>query len=190
MSQSELQYCDYITLEKTPHFQQVIIITDLNKYYSLGIFLANLLKHARKEQYIIRRKRKKEMKIALSAWKDYISTVFDTADQLLVLEIDEAESQKRTMVKLNPADVAGRANQIKELQIDVLICGAVARPLEASLISLGIRVHAFIRGPVEDVLAAYQNGSLDQAIYAMPGCLLRGCEGNRRQNRRRRGLAV
>ena len=130
------------------------------------------------------------MKIALSAWKDYISTVFDTADQLLVLEIDEAESQKRTMVKLNPADVAGRANQIKELQIDVLICGAVARPLEASLISLGIRVHAFIRGPVEDVLAAYQNGSLDQAIYAMPGCLLRGCEGNRRQNRRRRGLAV
>ncbi len=129
------------------------------------------------------------MKIALSAWKDYISTVFDTADQLLVLEIDEADNQKRTMIKLSQADVAGRANQIKEMQIDVLICGAVSRPLEASLISLGIRVHAFIRGPVEEVLAAYQNGSLDQAIYAMPGCLVRGCAGNRLQNRRRRGIA-
>ena len=130
------------------------------------------------------------MKIALSAWKDYISTVFDTADQLLVLDIDEADGHKRTMVKLNPADVAGRANQIKEMQIDVLICGAVSRPLEASLISLGIRVHGFVRGPVEDVLTAFQDGNLDQAIFAMPGCLVRGCSGNRRQNRRRGGLAV
>ncbi len=130
------------------------------------------------------------MKIALSAWKDYISTVFDTADQLLVLEIDEVGNQKRTIVKLSPADIAGRANQIKEMQIAVLICGAVSRPLEASLISLGIRVHAFVRGQVEDVLAAYQNGNLDQAIFAMPGCHVRGCSGNRRQNRRRRGLGV
>jgi len=41
------------------------------------------------------------MKIALSVWKDYISTVFDTADQLLVLEIDGTDSQKQSMVKLN-----------------------------------------------------------------------------------------
>ena len=124
------------------------------------------------------------MKIALSAWKDYISTVFDTADQLLVLEINGTDAQKRTMVKLSNGDVAGRANQIKEKQIDVLICGAISRPLEASLNSLGIRVYAFVRGPVEEVLAAYQNGNLDLATFAMPGCRVRGCTGNRRQNHR------
>src|SRR4030065_1330693 len=124
------------------------------------------------------------MKIALSVWKDYISTVFDTADQMLVLEIDRATGQKRTMIKLSAADFAGRANQIKEKQIDVLICGAISRPLEASLISLGIRVYAFVRGSVEEVLAAYQNGSLDHAIFALPGCRRRGCSGNRGQNRR------
>jgi predicted Fe-Mo cluster-binding NifX family protein len=128
------------------------------------------------------------MKIALSAWKDYISNVFDTADQLLIVEIDEANNQKRMMIKLSSADVAGRANQIKEMQIAVLVCGAISRPLEASLISLGISVHAFVRGPVEEVLTAYLNGNLDQAIFAMPGCLLRGCSGKRRQNRRSRGL--
>jgi predicted Fe-Mo cluster-binding NifX family protein len=130
------------------------------------------------------------MKIALSAWKDYISTVFDTADQLLVLEIDGADGPKRTMVKLSTGDAAGRASQIKEMQIEVLICGAISRPLEASLISLGIRVYAFVRGPLEEVLVAYQNGHLDQAIFAMPGCRVRGCSGNRRQNHQRRGLAV
>ena len=126
------------------------------------------------------------MKIALSVWKDYISTVFDTADQLLVLENDGTNGQKRTKVKLNAADVAGRANQIKEMQIDVLICGAISRPLEAALNSLGIRVYAFVRGHVEEILAAYQNSRLDHAVFALPGCRGRGCSGNRRQNRRRR----
>jgi predicted Fe-Mo cluster-binding NifX family protein len=126
------------------------------------------------------------MKIALSVWKDCISTVFDTADQLLVLEMDGTNGRKQTMVKLCAADVAGRANQIKEKQIDVLICGAISRPLEASIISLGIRVYAFVRGTVKEVLIAYQNGSLDHENFAMPGCRGRGCSGNRRQNRRMR----
>jgi len=124
------------------------------------------------------------MKIALSVWKDCISTVFDTADQLLVLELYETNGRKKSIVKLSPGDAAGRANQIKEMQIDVLICGAISRPLEASLIAMGIRIYAFVRGSVEEVLAAYQNGSLDLAIFAMPGCHRRGCSGNRRQNRR------
>jgi predicted Fe-Mo cluster-binding NifX family protein len=126
------------------------------------------------------------MKIALSAWKDYISTVFDTADQLLVLEIKGTDGQKQSMIKLNAADAVGRANQMKEKQIEVLICGAISRPLEASLVSLGIQVYPFVRGSVTEVLAAYQNGSLNHAIFAMPGCHRRGCSGNRRQNRRMR----
>ncbi len=125
------------------------------------------------------------MKIALSVWKDYISTVFDTADQLLLLELDGTEGRKRTTVKMNALDIAGRATQIKEKQIDVLICGAISRPLEAALTSRGIRVYAFVRGHVEEVLDAYQTGSLDQAIFTMPGCHVRGCMGLRKQNRRR-----
>jgi predicted Fe-Mo cluster-binding NifX family protein len=130
------------------------------------------------------------MKIALSVWKDCISTVFDAADQLLVLEIDGTDGQKRSMIKLNAADVVGRANQIKEKQIAVLICGAISRPLEASLVALGIEVYPFVRGAVTEVLAAYQNGSLNHAIFAMPGCHGRGCSRNRRQNRRMRNNLI
>ncbi|MGV8058778.1 MAG: NifB/NifX family molybdenum-iron cluster-binding protein [Smithellaceae bacterium] len=128
------------------------------------------------------------MKIALSVWKDCISTVFDTADQLLVLELDGADGRKRTTVRMNSTDVAGRASQIKEKQIEVLICGAISRPLEAALNSLGIRVYAFVRGSVEEVLAAYQTGGLDHATFALPGCHRLGCAGNQRHNRRRRRL--
>ncbi|MEN6624076.1 MAG: NifB/NifX family molybdenum-iron cluster-binding protein [Smithella sp.] len=126
------------------------------------------------------------MKIALSVWKEDISTVFDSADDLLVVELDGEEGQKQTTVKMNAAGITDRVSQIKEKQIDVLICGAISRSLENALTSRGIQVYAFVRGGVEKVLSAYQAGELDQAIFALPGCHGRGCAGNRRRKRRRR----
>lgn len=110
------------------------------------------------------------MKIALSIWKDCISTVFDTADQLLIFEPDGTNGYKRTTVKLISTDVKERTNEMKEQQVDVLICGAISRPLENLLSSLGICVFAFVRGPVEDVWTAYQNNCLEQALFSLPGC--------------------
>ena len=126
------------------------------------------------------------MKIALSVWKEDISTVFDSADQLLIVELDGTDGRKRTTVKMNATNVTGRVSRIKEKKIDVLICGAISRHLEAVLTSSGIRVYAFVRGPVEEVLAAYQSGALDQAIFVLPGCRGRECAGDQRHNRRRR----
>ena len=110
------------------------------------------------------------MKIALSIWKDCISTVFDAADQLLILEPEGTNGYKRTTTKLISTDVTGRASEMKERQIDVLICGAISRPLEKLLISSGICVFAFVRGPIEEVLAAYKSNCLEQAVFTLPGC--------------------
>lgn len=110
------------------------------------------------------------MKIALSIWKDCISTVFDAADQLLILEPEGITGYKRTLIKLSSTHVAERANEMKDKQIDVLICGAISRPFENLLMALGIQVHSFVRGPVEEVICAYQNGNLQQAVFALPGC--------------------
>ncbi len=123
------------------------------------------------------------MKIALSIWKEYISTVFDSADQLLVLELDNQVYRNQTVIKLNTMDVLGRANQIKEKQIEVLICGAISRSLENALTSQGIRICAFVRGSVEEVLAAYKNDELDKEIFALPGCHRRRTTNKRRQDR-------
>jgi predicted Fe-Mo cluster-binding NifX family protein len=164
----------------------VIIITGLIKTLPLGTFLAVNTSMKENGNSPSDRKGIKAMKIALSVWKEYISTVFDSADQLLVVELDGAEGRKRTTVKMNAADVTGRVSQIKEKQINVLICGAISRHLETALTSSGIRVYAFVRGPVEDVLAAYQTGELDQAVFALPGCRGRGCARNQRHNRQRR----
>jgi predicted Fe-Mo cluster-binding NifX family protein len=123
------------------------------------------------------------MKIALSIWKDCISTVFDAADQLLIFEPDSTDGYRRTHVKLISADVMGRINEIKERQIDVLICGAISRPLEKMLIASGIRLFSFVRGPVEDVWAAYKGDRLEEAAFTLPGCHGRIAGGRRNRVR-------
>ncbi|MFZ2418625.1 MAG: hypothetical protein WAW22_08965, partial [Smithellaceae bacterium] len=70
------------------------------------------------------------MKIALSIFKDRISTVFDAADQLLLVEKDGDGALKRTPFRLNSSDGPARAMQLKQMGINVLICGAISRPQE------------------------------------------------------------
>ena len=119
------------------------------------------------------------MRIALSIWKDCISTVFDAADQLLVVDKNGDGEIKRTPMRLNATDVASRAIQLKEMGVDVLICGAIARPLEAVIVEAGITVHPFVRGPVQEIIAAYGNGQLHKAAFMLPGCQRRGMGANR-----------
>jgi len=114
------------------------------------------------------------MKIALSVFKDSISTVFDAADQLLIVEIDEVNGQKRKPAKLSAANIAGRVSQLKEKGIDVLICGAISRPMQAAIVSAGIIVCPFVRGSAEALITAYLNGNLEKPLYALPGCHGRG----------------
>lgn len=110
------------------------------------------------------------MKIALSVWKDCISTVFDAADQLLVVEKNNAGVLKRSIARLNSADGSSRAIQLREMKIDVLICGAISRPQEAAIAASGITVHPFVRGPVQEIIAAYESGQLHTAAFTLPGC--------------------
>lgn len=114
------------------------------------------------------------MKLAVSIFKESISTVFDAADQLLMIETAPDGSRQRTLLKMSTSEPASRAIELKALGVDVLICGAISRPMQASMASQGIEVHPFVRGAVDDVVAAYADNRLGQAIFSLPGCHGRG----------------
>jgi predicted Fe-Mo cluster-binding NifX family protein len=114
------------------------------------------------------------MKLALSIFKDRISTVFDAADQLLVLEKCDDGQFKRSNARLHSTGGPARAAQLKEMGISVLICGAISRPHEAAITAAGMMVHPFVRGDVQEIIGAYENGQLHTAAYSLPGCQGRG----------------
>jgi predicted Fe-Mo cluster-binding NifX family protein len=72
---------------------------------------------------------------------------------------------------------------LRELGIEVLICGAISAGLKEMLQQTGIRVMSEICGEIEPVLAAYKTGRLSTREFLMPGCCARRWEAERKGRR-------
>jgi predicted Fe-Mo cluster-binding NifX family protein len=110
------------------------------------------------------------MRVAIPVWNNRVSPVFDTARQLLVAEIEEGREPSRTQEDLSEGLPLLRARRLAELGVNVLVCGAISRPLAILLAAVDVRVVPWTAGPVEDVLAAYIGGHLRDSRWRMPGC--------------------
>jgi len=115
------------------------------------------------------------MKVAITAWEDKISPVFDSARSLLIANIKNEEIISRCYVLFNPEMTCNLADTLVNLEIDVLICGAIsetpARIIEAS----GIHLIPFIGGKLEEVLVAYEKNNRIRPTFLMPGCGRKRC---------------
>lgn len=111
------------------------------------------------------------MRIAIPQWQGRISPVLDTATQLLVAEPQPDGRIRREQHALKASDTLGRASELVRLGVEVVLCGAVSATLASVLASAGVRVLAFLCGPVDEILQAWLAGSLlRHSTYAMPGC--------------------
>jgi predicted Fe-Mo cluster-binding NifX family protein len=117
------------------------------------------------------------MRIAISIWEDKISPVLDTASKLLIIENDTQKELSRFETYLFKQDISKRCHFIRDLNIHVLICGAVSRQFSEMLKASGIEIISEISGPFEDVLEAYQRGALLSSEFFMPGSKSNHLEG-------------
>jgi predicted Fe-Mo cluster-binding NifX family protein len=109
------------------------------------------------------------MRTAIPIFNDRISPVFDSASRLVLVDIEDGREIHRTERALEEDELGCRARRVAELGVDLLICGAISRPLEAMLLSAGVEVIPQICGPVEEVLTAFRMGKLSEETYVMPG---------------------
>jgi len=124
------------------------------------------------------------VRIAIPYWKARVSPVFDAAGNLLLVDVEDGREIGRYETPLTANDLVERARQVSQLGADVLICGAVSLPLDMALSSAGVQVVSCTCGNIEDVLAAFLDGQLNEHAFLMPGC----CGWRRRfRARRRRG---
>ena len=143
------------------------------------------------------------MKIAMPVWNDLVSTVLDFSDRLLIADCETGRVESRSVVDLAetaPAPVA-KVARLRELGIQVLLCGAVSRPLEQMLMAAGIEIIPFLKGRTDDVLNAYLSRRLAGPGFMLPGCgpgpgygpgrgMGRGMGGGPRGRGRRRGWNI
>jgi len=113
------------------------------------------------------------MRVAIPVWNERISPVFDAATRLVLVDFENGTEQSRREAMIEESFLAQRARRLVEFGVNVLICGAISRPLAAMLAASGVTVIPWTAGPVDEVLAAYLKGLLPDPRWLMPGCGVR-----------------
>ena len=110
------------------------------------------------------------MRVAIPTRGERISPVFDSAGQILLVDLDDGQERSRCVAPLPADPLVGRVTRLEELGVKVLICGGISRALRGLIEAGGICVYSWTAGPVEEVLEAYRQGRLHEAEWLMPGC--------------------
>lgn len=126
------------------------------------------------------------MKVAIPVWQSRVSPVFDAAQWLYVFEIRDGKEVSRTQQPIWGLSASGRVNRLNELGVNVLLCGAISRPLADMIATADIKVVPWLAGDINEVLGWYMAGSPMDSRFLMPGC---GRRGHRFRGRGRRGLS-
>ena len=124
------------------------------------------------------------MNIAIPIWDDCVSNAFDFAARLLLVETESDSEVSRSHIRLESQSLSQRVSQLKYLEVDVLVCGAISRTLTGMVKASGIEVLPYVTGSVDDILKAYLTGQLAKPEFSMPGCWSGARKGF---GRRRRG---
>lgn len=109
-------------------------------------------------------------KVGIAHHLGYVSPVFDVARHFLSVSVKDGQGQVRQEATLETSDPFLRAQVIKDLGVDVVVCGAISRAYEMALSAKGIGVIGSICGPIEEVLSAFLDGTLGDSKFLMPGC--------------------
>ena len=110
------------------------------------------------------------MRIAIPIWEDKVSPVLDTASRLLIVVVEDLVELSRFEIFLDEYALSRKCLSIRDMNVGILICGAISRTFSRMLISSGIDIIPEISGNPEEVLKAYLKGNLLHSRFMMPGC--------------------
>ncbi|MBN2430054.1 MAG: dinitrogenase iron-molybdenum cofactor biosynthesis protein [Acidobacteria bacterium] len=117
------------------------------------------------------------MNVALTVWNDRISPVFDVSRKVMLASVDQGSVLEQKELELPSGDPYGKLDTLLQAGVDLLICGAISRPVEGYALSRGLGLIPFTAGEAGQILSAYLDGSLQRPDFRMPGCRRRRFQG-------------
>ncbi len=109
------------------------------------------------------------MKIALTIWGNRVSPVFESAQALMVFRVIDGKAVQKEVF---PCDCARLrlVDTLKELGVQVLICGAISSLSASVITSSNITLIPFVTGNVSRLLEIYLSDTPAPPDVFMPGC--------------------
>jgi len=101
---------------------------------------------------------------------------------LLIVDIVDRTATGRHFEPFHYESPFSRARKLSDLEIEVLICGAVSNPFAYIIESYGIKIIPFVAGAVDEVLDAYLTGAFSSSKFRMPGYGSKGGQDFKEEN--------
>lgn len=102
--------------------------------------------------------------IALSIFRDRISSRIDSADEVLLISLKNGTIKKREKIRIIPSSPLDKIHQIIQLNPDVLICGGLTQLCDNMLKNSEVPVIPWVKGNTEEVLNQFLNGRLSDSV--------------------------
>ena len=109
------------------------------------------------------------MKIALSTFNDNLSSVFDFADTLQIFTVEDGTVKEKREYLLQNINRYEKIAEIKNLNLDALICGCMSRCSYEILTQSGMKIIPNLSGKVNEIIDAYLNNKISETKFYMPG---------------------
>ena len=120
------------------------------------------------------------MRVAVPVWRGGVSPVFDVAEQILMVDVHDGGCLGRRVVHFHAASLPRRAEEVAELGVELLICGAVSTEMEKLLEARRVSVIPWVSGDPDEVLKAHCAGERLHIRFGMPGHTSAGGQADRR----------
>lgn len=125
------------------------------------------------------------MKIAIPEHQGRVAPVFDTCRRVLVYSLGADREEMIAQEDWTGLSLQRRATRLKEMDVDVLLCGGISCWIEDQIHLRGIKLVAWLAGEVPKILTAFKEETITDPEYAMPGTLM--CRRRRRMRREASG---
>jgi predicted Fe-Mo cluster-binding NifX family protein len=102
--------------------------------------------------------------IALSTFRNRISSRLDAADEILILTLENNEVKNSKSIRINPSSPMDKIQRIIELNPDILICGGLTQLCIRKLQNTKITVIPWTKGNAEDVFKQFLEGKFSESF--------------------------
>jgi predicted Fe-Mo cluster-binding NifX family protein len=123
------------------------------------------------------------MIIAIPLFQTRVAPRFDCARRFLLAEIVGNDNRRPRQVTIDPASIQKRIQQLRDLKVDMIICGGIDSETTALLHRSNLRLIAWVAGEAEDAVQCLLRGELESGTLVD-----RGGHGNGRWAFRKRSL--
>ena len=122
------------------------------------------------------------MRIAIPVFGNRISPRFDFAPMFALFDLDGKNIAEKSMISCNGWHDTERVSKLKDLAVDLMICGGLPNHLLDVFENSGIRVIPWVAGDAAEALSLFLRDRLVQGMAICPG------KGRTRQCRRKMWL--